>query len=139
MKYLYIAKNIFQANKVHFKPPFHTQIKFIWISGLAKKLILCVLTDVMHLITWSEPHAQKIKKIYLGIRHPTAWFNLKKKIFYIYFIILAVFCPFLKTSFCNPFLKVLDLSKLFVGDAPMKKKSRNLFLPPYRALCVKGR
>ena len=46
MKYLYLAKNIFQTNKVHFKPPFHTQSKFIRISGLAEKLILCVLTDV---------------------------------------------------------------------------------------------
>ena len=25
MKYLYLAKNIFQAIKVHFKPPFHSK------------------------------------------------------------------------------------------------------------------
>ena len=34
----------------------------------------------------------------------------------------VVFCPLLKISFGNPYLKILDLQKLFVVDAAMKKK-----------------
>ena len=41
-----------------------------------------------------------------------------------------VSCPLLKIYLGNPYLKILDLAKLFVADAPMKKKSRNLVLPP---------
>ena len=33
-----------------------------------------------------------------------------------------VFCPLLKISLVNPYLKILDLAKLFVADAPIKKK-----------------
>ena len=44
------------------------------------------------------------------------------------------FCPLLKIIMRHPYLKSLDLAKLFVADAPMKKKSRNLVLPPLRAL-----
>ena len=32
----------------------------------------------------------------------------------------AFFCPLLKISLRNPYLKILDLAKLFVSDAPMK-------------------
>ena len=31
------------------------------------------------------------------------------------------FCPLLKISLVNPYLKILYLTKLFVADAPMKK------------------
>ena len=40
-------------------------------------------------------------------------------------------------GFCpsgNPYLKILDFSKLFIADAPMKKKSKNLVLTPPSAL-----
>ena len=40
------------------------------------------------------------------------------------------FCLLLKISWGNPYLKILDLANLFVADAPMKNKSRNLVLPP---------
>ena len=33
-----------------------------------------------------------------------------------------VFCRLLKISLGNPYLKILDLSNLFVADAPMRKK-----------------
>ena len=35
---------------------------------------------------------------------------------------------------CNPYLKILDLKNLFVADAPVKKKSKHLVLPPLREL-----
>ena len=35
----------------------------------------------------------------------------------------------LKIILTHPYLKILDLANLFVADAPMKKKSRNLVLP----------
>ena len=34
----------------------------------------------------------------------------------------------------NPYLKILNFSQLFIADAPMKKKSKNLVLPPRREL-----
>ena len=40
------------------------------------------------------------------------------------------FCPLLKISFRNPYLKILDLSKLFVADAPMKKNIQNFCFTP---------
>ena len=45
-----------------------------------------------------------------------------------------VFCPLLKISLGNPYLKTLDLTKLFYCGWPYKKKSKNLVLPPLRAL-----
>ena len=33
------------------------------------------------------------------------------------------FCPLLKIALGNSYLKILDISKLFVGDALMKKNS----------------
>ena len=36
------------------------------------------------------------------------------------------FCLLLKIIFRHPYLKTLDLVNLFVADAPMKKKSRNI-------------
>ena len=39
------------------------------------------------------------------------------------------FCLLLKIIMRHPYLKILDLVNLFVADAPMKKKSRNLVLP----------
>ena len=35
---------------------------------------------------------------------------------------VLVFCLLLKISLDNPYLNILDLSKLFVADTPMKKK-----------------
>jgi len=37
-------------------------------------------------------------------------------------------------SLINPYLKILDLAKLFVADAFMKKKLKNLVLPRPREL-----
>ena len=34
----------------------------------------------------------------------------------------VVFCPLLKKSPGNAYLKILNFSKLFIADAPMKKK-----------------
>ena len=39
------------------------------------------------------------------------------------------FCSLLKISLRNPYLKILDLAKLFVADAPMKKNPKFLFTP----------
>ena len=39
-----------------------------------------------------------------------------------------VFCPLLKISLRNPYLKILDLAKLFVANAPVKKKNQNFLL-----------
>ena len=48
---------------------------------------------------------------------------------------IRVFCPALKISLGDPYLKILDLAKLFVADAPMKKKNKkNLVSLPPRAL-----
>ena len=48
------------------------------------------------------------------------------------------FCLLLKSFFRHPYLKILDLTNHFVADAPMKKKIRNLVLPPLRALWKMG-
>ena len=37
-----------------------------------------------------------------------------------------VFCPLLKISLDNPYLKIRDLSKQCVADAPNKKKNQNI-------------
>ena len=40
------------------------------------------------------------------------------------------FFPLLKISVVNPYLKILDLAKLFVADAPIKKnREKNSFTP----------
>ena len=44
------------------------------------------------------------------------------------------FRPFLQKSSCNPYLIILIFSQLFVGDAPMNKKSKTFGSPPLRAL-----
>ena len=44
----------------------------------------------------------------------------------------------LKIIFRHPYLKILDLASLFVADAPMKKKSRNLVLPPSQSTLKYG-
>ena len=36
----------------------------------------------------------------------------------------VVFCPLLKKSSYNPYLKILDFSQLLVADTPMKPKRR---------------
>ena len=46
----------------------------------------------------------------------------------------VVFNLLLKISSGNQYLKILDFSQIFIADAPMKKKSNNLVLPPNRAL-----
>ena len=62
-------------------------------------------------------------------------FKLFKKWICSLFIVQHLFfCPLLKISFGNPFLKILDLKRLFIADGPMKNKSTNLVLPPLRAL-----
>ena len=38
----------------------------------------------------------------------------------------------------DPYLKILDLANLFVANAPMKKKSRNLVLPPSQSTLKYG-
>ena len=43
------------------------------------------------------------------------------------------FCPLLKISLGNPHLKILDLSKLFISDAPMKKKFKKFIFTPSHA------
>ena len=48
----------------------------------------------------------------------------------------VVFCPLLKRSKGHPFLKIRDFPQSFVADAPMKKKSLNLVLPPLRELVI---
>ena len=48
------------------------------------------------------------------------------------------FCPLLKISLGNPYLKIIDLTKLFIADASMKKKIKNFCLPPLRALWNMG-
>ena len=41
------------------------------------------------------------------------------------------FCLLLKIIIRHPYLKILDLANLFIANAPMKNKSRNLVLPPH--------
>ena len=43
--------------------------------------------------------------------------------------LILVFCPLLKISLSNPNLKMFDLAKRFVVDAPMKKINFFLFYP----------
>ena len=40
-----------------------------------------------------------------------------------------VFCPLL-----NPYLEIFDLAKLVVADAPIKKNTKKIVLPPLRSL-----
>ena len=49
------------------------------------------------------------------------------------------FCTLLKISSGNPCLKIISLAKLFVADAPKKKKLKNLVLPPLKAIWNMGR
>ena len=46
----------------------------------------------------------------------------------------GAFALLLKKSAGDPYLKTLDFSKIFIADAPMKKKSTNFVLSPLRAL-----
>ena len=39
------------------------------------------------------------------------------------------FCPLLKISLVNPYLKILEIAKLFVADASNKKIYKKLFYP----------
>ena len=41
-----------------------------------------------------------------------------------------VFWPLLKISLINPYLKILDLAKLFVADAPIKKQIKKSIVTP---------
>jgi len=34
------------------------------------------------------------------------------------------FCPLLKIPLDNPYLKIVDIKKLFIADAPMKKNQK---------------
>ena len=42
----------------------------------------------------------------------------------------TVFCPLLKKSSCNPYLKFLDFSQLLVAETPMKFFFRKILFPP---------
>ena len=45
------------------------------------------------------------------------------------------FLPLLKTSLDNSYLKIIDLSKLVAGEAPLKKKNWKVnFMPSQRTL-----
>ena len=44
------------------------------------------------------------------------------------------FCPLLKKSSGNPYLKICDLTQYFFMDLNMKKKLKSLVLPPLTAL-----
>ena len=44
--------------------------------------------------------------------------------------LFLVICPLLKISLVNPYLKKLDLAKLFVTDAPIKKKIHQKLVSP---------
>ena len=48
------------------------------------------------------------------------------------------FNPLLKISLVNPYLKILDLTQLFIADATMKKKSK-IWFTPLRALAERGK
>ena len=43
---------------------------------------------------------------------------------------LVVFCPLLKKSSGNPYLKILDFSQLFIADAHMKIKINKFSFTP---------
>ena len=49
-----------------------------------------------------------------------------------------VFCPLLKISLGNPYLKILDLKNLLMRMPLWKKKSKKIVLPPLRALWNMG-
>ena len=51
------------------------------------------------------------------------------------FALSFIFCPLLNINLGNPYLKILDLAKLFIADAPMKKK---IFLSPQSTLKYKS-
>ena len=51
---------------------------------------------------------------------------------------LPSFCLLLKIIMRHPYLKILDLVNLLVANAPMKKKSRNLVLPPSQSTLKYG-
>ena len=40
-----------------------------------------------------------------------------------------IFLPFTQNIFSNPYLKILDPTKLFIADAPIKKNLKLLFYP----------
>ena len=42
----------------------------------------------------------------------------------------VVFCPLLKKSSGNPYLKILDFSQIFISDDPMKKEIQKFCLTP---------
>ena len=50
----------------------------------------------------------------------------------------VVFCLVLKKSLDNLYLKTLDFSQLFVADAPMREKIKQLVFPPLRTLFLNG-
>ena len=50
----------------------------------------------------------------------------------------SLFLPITQNIMRHPYLKILDLANLFVADAPMKKKSRNLVLHPSQSNLKNG-
>ena len=46
--------------------------------------------------------------------------------------------PLLKISLGNPYLKILDLTKLFIADAPMKKKIIKFSFTPSQCILKYG-
>ena len=49
-----------------------------------------------------------------------------------------IFCPLLKISLGNPYLKILDLTKLFIADASMKKKIKKFSFTPSQSTLKYG-
>ena len=50
--------------------------------------------------------------------------------------LLCFFCPLLKIYSGNPYLKILDLAKRFVSDAPFKKKLKNYLISDHFEMWV---
>ena len=48
------------------------------------------------------------------------------------------FLPFTQISLSKTYLKILDLTKLFIADAPMKKKIKNFSFNPSKSTLKYG-
>ena len=51
---------------------------------------------------------------------------------------LLFFCPLLKIALGNPYLKILELTKNFVADAPMKTKFKKFSFTPSQSTLKYG-
>ena len=71
--------------------------------------------------------------------------QMYKYIYYVLYIMYSKIYPLnqgggggVLFTFHSKYLKILDLANLFVADDPMKKKSRNLVLPPSQSTLKYG-